>query len=160
MKIFTYFDRINGKDTWFERATFERAIKKLSDGRHFVYVETFFSRRSVKQNKTYWGLAYKLILNELITLGWKGIDEISVHEMCKENCLPEEYVLFLKKKYDEETVNKNTGEVLEVPFRLTTKYLDTKQGAEYFENIRLFWEPKLNFTIPDPDPRWRELIEK
>jgi hypothetical protein len=58
----------------------------------------------------------------------------------------------LKKEHDESCINKLTGEVLEMPFRLTITKLTTAWANEYFENMQRKAAEDLKCVVPDPDP--------
>jgi hypothetical protein len=108
--------------------------RSLPDGRYRISIEPS-NKRSGQQNRYYWGLVIPLVTEAFKDLG---------HELSHE-----ETHEFLKAKFNhKDVVNKETGEVLQVP--LSTTRLSKMKFSEYVENIQRFGAMFLNINIPDP----------
>lgn len=108
--------------------------KSLSDGRYRILIEPYY-KRSTQQNRYYWGLVIPMVAEAFKELG---------HELSHE-----ETHEFLKSKFNaKEVVNKDTGEVLNLP--LSTTRLTKMEFSEYIEQIQRFGAMFLNINIPDP----------
>jgi hypothetical protein len=141
-----------GKTSFVKENEFKQAIKCLADGRYLVTFEKQYKHRSGQQNKTFWGIAYKIIQQGLIEQGYsEAKNKEWVHEFCKENCLPGEYVQRLKQVEIKPLINEKTGEVIEMPFRLTTTQLTTIEAMEYYTNMQNLAAEFLGCEIPDPN---------
>lgn len=141
-----------GKAIFVKEKEFKQAIQCLSDGRYLVTFEKQRKIRSGQQNKTFWGIAYKIIQQGLIEAGHEEAGSIDfVHEICKENCLPLDYKEKLLSEPVESIVNKNTGEVIDLPNRLTTTKMSTVEAMEYYQNMQKFAAEFLGCYIPDPN---------
>lgn len=91
-------------------------------------------KRSLQQNKYYFGIVVYEIRRRLYELG-NEFDGETVHE-------------FLKQKFNKEKVEiKTTGELLEVG--QTTTQMNKDQFSEYIERIRRWASETLEIDIPD-----------
>ena len=151
-KILSIWDIKSGKITIIKNEIFKEAIKNTSDGRYVDTLEKIYDKYSGSQRNTIFGLAYAILKQGFINLGWENVSDEFVHEWAKENCLPEDYKDMLLKKHHDSCVNKLTGKVINIPFRLTITELNTKWAKEYFENMQRKGAEDLNVEIPDPDP--------
>lgn len=133
------------------RDKFATAVKCLAKGRYVIKLEKIYRKRSNQQNKSWWGLAYDFLLQGFYELGYDQVDLNFIHEWAKANCLPPEYVERLKKMHEEKCVSKTTGEILNIPFRLTTTELTTIEGMEYYQNMQRLGAELLGVDIPEPN---------
>lgn len=150
-KLTSICDIKKGKLHIIKRDKFATAVQTLPAGRYTLTLEKIYRRRSTQQNKTFWGLAYKILQQGFYELGWDNADETFVHEWAKANCLPAEYVERLKKIHAEKCVNKDSGEILDIPFVLTTTQMTTVEGIEYYRNMQRLGAELLGVDIPDPN---------
>jgi len=133
---------------------------KLCDGRYIVTFEKAYRKRSNSQNSSIWAVPYVLIQNALIAEGYEEAKgekgKLYVHEICKENCLPVEYVDQLKEEHKEKClISKNSGQIISMPFRLTTKKMTTVQCMEYYSNLQNFGYEFFSIEIPDPEKNYK-----
>jgi hypothetical protein len=136
------------------RKKLAESFKKLKDGKYFLTLEKFYKKRSTQQNRSKFGIAYKILQSCFIQTTGESISIEWVHEFCKERFLPAEYVEKLKEEYLQRNrfiVNNETGEEIEIPLRLTTTKLSTVQEIEYYKNMQKFCAEFFNTEIPDPD---------
>jgi len=116
-------------------AAWERFQQQLKPGKWLVSAKSF-KKRSNNQNKYYHGCMVPLVKQGLIDMGWDIRDEDEAHEFIKEK--------FLRKKI----VNKETGEVKEIPG--STAKLTTVQFNELIEDVIRFGAEYLGIQIPYP----------
>ena len=145
----------DGVMTIVKRKQFEEAIKLLTNGRYIIKFYKHYKKRSNAQNNSFWGIPYTLIYEALINLGHYDMTLEKAAEVCKENCLPSEYIEKLKSEQKETIINIKTGEIIEMPFRLTTTKLTTIWAMEYYRNMQQFGAEYLGIDIPDPDSDWK-----
>lgn len=143
---------------------FKDALKIASDGRYFLTLEKSYNKRSVSQNNSVFGVAYKILqecfidsFGEFVSIDW-------IHEYCKKNLLPPEYLERIYNEWlsEEKTniVSKKTGECLNISeFKLTTTKMRTVEMMEYYSNLQDFSLEYFETNIPDPDPEWKKQIE-
>jgi hypothetical protein len=153
-KLETFATISRGKLDIKQRERFVSAISGLSEGDYTLRLEKLFRKRSIQQNRAKFGIAYK-ILSECFTEAYGefvSIDE--VHEYCKANLLPPEYIERLKEKHKSKIfMNKDTGETVEIPFVLTTKELTTVEEMVYYQRLQRFGAEFFGVDIPDPEPQ-------
>lgn len=107
----------------------------LPDGSYELKI-TKRSKRSLNQNRYYWGICVKMVHDGLKDLG---------HEVTLEETHD-----FLKAKFNyNEIVNESTGEVVSIP--KSTTELSKTDFMEYIEKIQRFAAEFLNVVIPDPN---------
>lgn len=127
------------------RNKFATALTQLTPGKYTIEVKKVYRKRSNAQNRYKFGVAYKII-QECITDSTSEYWTIEeVHEYCKENFLPKDYVEQLKEAY-----NELEGE-FKKPFRLTTTKLTTVKEGEYWDNMALFVAEIFGVEIPLPN---------
>lgn len=136
-----------------QREKFIQAIENLPDADYCLILEKLYRRRSSQQNRAKFGIAYK-ILSECFTdaMGeYFSIDD--VHEYCKVNLMPAEYVERLKQEHSErcEVVNKETGDIINLPFVLTTTKMSTIEEITYYQNMQRFAAEFFGADIPNPN---------
>lgn len=148
----TVCDLQAGKASFVKEKEFKEALKCLPDGRYIVTFEKNYRQRSGQQNKTFWGIAYKIIQQGLIEQGYlEARSSEWVHELCKENCLPYKYKERLKNVAKKHLINEKSGEEIELPIRLTTTEMTTVEAMEYYSNMQNFAAEFLGCDIPDPN---------
>jgi len=152
-----------GKLSIVDEDKFKIALKVATPGRYFLTLEKAYNKRSLSQNSSVFGLAYKILqecfiqsFGEYVTIEW-------VHEYCKENLLPAEY---RERIYDEylqaakvAIPNKKTGEFLTIPFKPTTTKMSTVESMEYYSNLQDFALDYFETEIPEPDPEWKNNLK-
>lgn len=142
---------IGGKLILKNRSNFESAVKSAPQGTYFLTLEKFYKQRSIQQNKARFGVLYKTLKAGFIEVFGESVDIEYIHDICKQNCLPSEYVERLKKEHKENNkkIKKKKGYMLAMPFRLTTTKLTTLEEMEYCENIRKFAAEYLQIELPE-----------
>lgn len=98
-----------------------------------IVVGKLEKQRSNKENAYYWGVAIKLISEEI------GLSAEETHEALK--------ILFLKKHIDFQILNK----IEPIEYVRSTASLSTKEFEEYLENIRMWAASFLNCQVPMPN---------
>jgi hypothetical protein len=155
-----------GKLLILKEKEFKDALKISLPGRYFLTLEKAYKKRSTKQNSAMWAIPYR-VLQDCFSKEWgKRISLTFVHEFCKnpENrIIPEEYIERIKDEWDNypanKIVNKNTGEVITIPFVPTTTKMRTVEMMEYYANLQNFLMEWFGADCPDPDPNWKDEIE-
>lgn len=147
--------RIKSGKIEFPRKKIEESISKLPDGNYFFTIEKFYKLRSVQQNRAKFGIAYKILKACFSESYGESVSIEFVHEYCKQNFLPAGYVERLKEEHEKNKilVNYNTGQEIEIPFRLTTTKLTTIEEMEYYKNMQRFCAEFFNQDIPDPESK-------
>jgi hypothetical protein len=113
----------------------KRAFKGLPDGRYELKI-TKKNRRSLNQNRYYFGVCVRMVRDGLVDLG---------HDVTLEETHD-----FLKSKFhSEELVNESTGEIISIP-RSTTE-MNKEDFSNYIEKIQRFSAEFLNVVIPNPN---------
>lgn len=95
-------------------------------------------KRSLPQNRYYWGVVIKEITLRLRELGHQELDDDTVHEM-------------MKIKFNYTPMTSAEGEVLEIP--KSTTGMTTTQFIEYMDRIRQWAAGFLDIDIPDPNEK-------
>lgn len=140
------------------RDKFKDAVKNLPNGRYICIIEKAYRKRSNNQNATFWAIAYRIIQEALEDTTGEKVTPEFVHELCKDKCLPPDYVEQLKEDHENkepELINEETGEVYKSPFRLTTTKMTTTQAMEYYRNMQEFGREWLGCDIPEPAPNYK-----
>lgn len=163
-KINTLLYLKSGKLSIIKEGIFRDALKIADDGRYFLTLEKVYHKRSTLQNNSIWGIPYKHLQECLIESWGRYVKIDEVHEFCKLNFLPQEYIDRLQDEYmdddDNKVKNLKTGDVKMIPFRLTTTKMTTVESMEYYKNMQDFAMDYFNCDIPDPDPEWKENLNK
>lgn len=135
------------------RKKISEEIYKLKDGRYFFTLEKFYKLRSIEQNKSWFGIPYKILRSCFAESYGHSISTEFIHEFCKERFLPEAYVNRIKAEFEQNNtlVSETTGEVIKLKFRLTTTKLSTVEGMEYYKNMQKFGAEFFGVDIPDPE---------
>jgi hypothetical protein len=108
-----------------------KVLKTLKPVKYSLDIKQFKNKRSNPQNRYYWGVIIKILSNET------GFFPDEMHEHLKRKFLPVEKVI------------KQTGE--RVIVGSTTTELDTFEGEQYFEQIRIWALSELDILIPEPN---------
>lgn len=107
----------------------------LPEGSYNITITRHRRPRTGQQNKYLWGVVYPLLLKGLIEIGYTFAIVEEVHEFCK-------------SVFSQMTVNKHTGELIDIPD--STKEMDTVVFATYLQIIREWANEYLHLEIPDP----------
>ena len=95
------------------------------------------TKRSLNQNKYYWGVIIPCIQNGLFETQGEWLTHDATHE-------------FLKSNFNyKELVNESSGEIIKLPKSTTES--DTFDFEEYLDKCRLFADEFLNIIIPMPN---------
>jgi hypothetical protein len=154
--------KIESGNIVFPRKKIAESISKMKDGFYWMNIEKFYKQRSGQQNRAKFGIAYKILRSLFSESFGYQVSTEWVHEFCKERFLPGDYVDQLKVEWEQNKVlvNYETGQEIEIPFRLTTTKMSTVQEMEYYKNMQLFCAEFFNTEIPDPDPNYRTKIHE
>lgn len=107
---------------------------KAKNGKYLLTAKSI-KRRSIPQNKYYWGVVVAMIKERMIELG-NDVDEQTVHDYLKDR--------FNRKELYKDGIN--IGSVGD-----TTTKLTTIEFEEYQEKCKRFAADVLNIYIPDPN---------
>lgn len=148
----------DGKLTIKDKDKFATAIQVLPNGIYWIEIEKVYSKRSSLQNNALFGIAYKILRICFLEAGYKFTAN-DVHDFCKNpenNLIPKDYLESERKKWETENklTNKNTGEVITLPFKVTTTNMSTVYMMEFYTNLQNFAMEYFETDIPDPDPDW------
>lgn len=137
MKL-TYTGKVDdsGKLTIANRLTFEKELKSFAGKQVVLTLEKKSKKRSVLQNRYYYGVCVQMVWQRLIDLGHE-VSREDTHEILKS--------LFNKR----EIVDENTGEIISFP--QSTTALSTTGFMEFIANIQKWAAEKLDLYIPDPE---------
>jgi hypothetical protein len=132
-----YADIKNGSGGPIFRNQVAAAIQGFEGKRIKVSIEGVYGKRSLKQNKYYWGCIAKACKI--------GIKAEWDEDYSLEDC---HFLLKYHCNYQEK-VDMDTGEIIRLP--LTTKVLKTIEFEEYEEKARRFIKQWFNIEIPLPN---------
>ena len=125
---------------------FYSVLASLQDGMYRVSVRRCRKVRTSPQNRYLFGCVYPLLLMPLVDLGTPVRSCEEVHVFFK--------LRFLGKEY----VNRDTGEVDR--FGTSTSSMTTTEFWNYVSLVRDFAEEYLGVFVPEPDKKWRTLINR
>jgi len=155
----------DGKLSIYEKGKFDTAISVAPDGEYWGTLEKIYNKRSVPQNNSVFGIAYKILKNCLQESTGEIWTIDKVHEFCKDNdknqndLLPLDYLERIKKEWGanpkNQIANKETGETIILPFVVTTTKMQTIEMMEFYSNLQRFAAEWFGVEIPDPDPEWK-----
>ncbi|MCK9281324.1 MAG: hypothetical protein M0P71_11930 [Melioribacteraceae bacterium] len=164
IKIFGLADIDKGKLSLLKEKEFKEAIGNVPKGRYFITLEKVYRKRSLKQNNSLWAIPYKILINCFIDAFGHNVTEAWVHNFCKENLLPEEYLERIKKEWDNDPknqlINKLSGEIIVLQFEPTTRKMTTVECMEYYENLQNFGCEYFGAEIPEPDKDWKKKLKE
>lgn len=133
------FEKVNGL---FDSKALLLAFSLLANGIYIITIKKVRRQRSNKQNGYLWGCAYPLLLKGMINVGWEFATIEQIHE-------------FFKGQFtSEQIVNKDTGEVVEIPS--STSEMDTVTFNTYVDKLREYASEYLGMELPEPDKNWKE----
>lgn len=133
------FEKVNGL---FDSKALLFAFSLLANGIYIITIKKVRRQRSNKQNGYLWGCAYPLLLKGMINVGWEFATIEQIHE-------------FFKGQFtSEQIVNKDTGEVVEIPS--STSEMDTVTFNTYVDKLREYASEYLGMELPEPDKNWKE----
>jgi len=118
------------------RYRWREALRMFEGKKVTIRMERFSKKRSMPQNRYYWGVIVELIYRQLVSDGWE-VSKEDVHEMLK--------VKFAIK----EIFNEATGEVMQ-SIRSTTE-MSTTEFDSYNETCKKWAAETLDLYIPDPN---------
>lgn len=127
----------NGKLNKVASAEIAEVLKSLEGKRAEIIIKKARSKRSIQQNKYYFGCVVAIVRQGLKDLGYI--------------MTPEETHEFLKDKFlGYETMANTEGLEIGKKYKSTTELTKTEFG-EYIEQIQIFSAEILNVVIPDPN---------
>lgn len=154
--IIFFAEKKNGQFKTLYRDRFGAAINELPDGKYTGEIKRMYKQRSTQQNRAKFGIAYKILHECMVDATGESLSIEYIHEFCKERFLPAEYVERLKREHNEgQITNRETGEVIILPFRLTTTKMTTVEEIEYYKNMQKFAAEFFYCEIHDPDHNWK-----
>ena len=115
----------------------KQELDKLPDGRYRVTIDKWRKHKSNAQLGYLFAGVYPLVLRSLNDAGWEFTSIDEVDEYCKS--------MFSSK----EILNRNTGEVLDVPG--LKRDMTTTEMLTYVDAIRTWASEYLGVNIPDPE---------
>lgn len=110
-------------------------MAELPEGNYNTTITKCRRPRTGQQNKYLWGVVYPLLHKGLIEAGYTFAIVEEVHDFCK-------------SVFNLRTVNKHTGEIIEIPD--STKEMDVVVFSTYIQIIREWASEYLYLEIPDP----------
>jgi len=162
MKIETWFDVENGIELWHNLPEFkkQREALKNKDCRYLVSYTEVKNIRSLKQNNTFFGIAYMFFEKALIESGeFINPSKKQIHKWCLINFAPQDYIDRIYEEWEREPAIKNikTGKVYKDPFVLTSTKMTTLDAVHYYENMQNGYSDIFSSgnedQIPDPDKK-------
>ncbi len=136
MKLLAYGRVLNGLVKLSNKTEFAKDIANFEGKEIVITVEVKSKKRSLKQNRYYWGVVVPLVKAGLTDAGWRYTTE-QVHED-------------LKRDFNiVEIVNEQSGEIRK-SIGSTTE-MTTKQIMEYFAKITEWSAEYLGVEIPEPN---------
>jgi len=136
MKLLTYGRVINGALKLANKTEFKADIANFEGKEVVITVEVKSKKRSLKQNRYYWGVVVPLVKDGMIEVGYRMTKE-STHEYLLSN-----FNII-------ELVNEHSGEILKSIGRTTE--MSTVEITTYFEKIAEWSLEYLNVIIPIPN---------
>jgi len=136
MKVIAQCRIKNGKMEFGKRAEFLTDISRFKDGNYTITIERTKKKRSIEQNRYYWGVVVPLVCKELVELGWEEMTLDGTHNE------------LLKRFNLVEVVNVRNGEIIKTIGSSTE--MSTSQIMEYFAKITRWAATDLNLQIPEP----------
>lgn len=106
-----------------------------NDGFYEVRIEKSFKKRTLNQNRYYFGVLVKNISDHT------GYETEEIHEVLKDRFLPKKFIV----------ITNNKGEKKETKINGSTTQLDTKEFEEYNEKIRRWAAQHLSIYLPEPN---------
>lgn len=116
---------------------FLERISKYPGRNVVVTVDIESKKRSVQENRYYYGVVVALVQEALLNEWGESLTKEETHELLKQQC------------NWKELVNDSTGESLKVP--QSTTDLTTVEFEDYLERCRRFAFEYLNVSIPLPN---------
>lgn len=144
----------NGKIVFDNPTAFAVYIQRF-EGKEIEISAERASKRTLPQNKYYFGVVVQMVLDRLIDLGYQVCDLIQIAQDggADQNLTAEDVHDFLKSKFNRVTVFSETnGEVLGT-IGGSTKTLPPEEFTNYIERIRQWAAESLDIDIPNPDPK-------
>lgn len=118
------------------RKVMQEAIRQLPNGLYEIEIRRKRSKRSVFQNRYYFGVCVAMIRDRFKELGHE-VDSEMTHE-------------FLKARYlYTEIVDENSGEIYKLP--KSSKDLTKAEFMDFIAQVQKFAAETLDTVIPDPN---------
>lgn len=117
------------------RLTFDKELQAFAGKDVVITLEKKSRKRSVQQNRYYYGICVEMVWQRLRHLGHE-VSREDTHEILKS--------LFNKK----ELINENTGEI--ISYAQSTTALSTTDFMAFIADIQKWAAEKLDIYIPDP----------
>lgn len=136
MKVVAQCRLKNGRLEFGKRAEFLTDLARFKDGNYTVTVEKTKKKRSIEQNRYYWGVVVPLVWEGYIHLGWEEMTLTGTHNE------------LLKTFNIIEVVNIHNGEIKRTIGSSTE--MSTSQMMDYFAKITRWAATELNVQIPEP----------
>jgi len=136
MKLLTYGRVINGTLELTNKTEFKTDIANFEGKEVVITIEKKSKKRSLKQNRYYWGVVVPLVKAGMIEVGYRMTTE-TTHEYLLAN-----FNII-------ELVNEHSGEILKSIGRTTE--MSTIEITTYFEKIAEWSLEYLNVIIPIPN---------
>lgn len=127
----------NGVFSIGNREFFDRYLKTLADGNYSITIEKAKKKRSLNQNRYYFGVVLPILLFNFREMGFNELQNVEqVHDI-------------VKVKFLTETMANENGEFLQ-RIKSTTE-LSTSQFMDFIAEIQQWASEQFNITIPDPN---------
>lgn len=137
MKVQFRAKQSNGVFSISNREFFDRYLKTLDDGNYSITIEKAKKKRSLNQNRYYFGVVLPILLFNFREIGFNELQNIEqVHDI-------------LKVKFLVEKISNDNGEFLE-RIKSTTE-LSTVQFMDYIAEVQMWASQEFNIIIPDPN---------
>lgn len=136
MKLLSYGRVTNGLLKLNNKNEFVKDIANFEGKEIVITIEIKTKKRSLKQNKYYWGVVVPLVKEGMIGVGYRMTKE-TTHEYLISN-----FNII-------ELVNEHSGEILKSIGR--TSEMNTKEMIDYFAKITLWSVTYLGVEIPEPN---------
>lgn len=124
-----------GKLEFKQRSSFLTDLSAFPDGDYVITIEKAKKKRSIEQNRYYFGVVIPIVKQGLIDAGYRITTE-GTHE-------------FLKSEFNVvELVNEHSGEIIKTIG--STSEMTTSKMMDYFAKITEWAAEFLNVQIPQP----------
>jgi hypothetical protein len=135
-KITTHATICAGKMQVDNRPYFTERLSQLKDGHYILTVEKYSHKRSIKENRYYWGVVVQMCMDGLIEAGFDWIKE------------QEDTHTLLKSMFLKENKPGIGGEIIEVV--LSTSSLSTDEFQAYMDRVKHWAAEYIGVFIPEP----------
>jgi len=148
MKKYGFEATSDGEKFTYDIGEMRSAAKEYKGKRAWFTVEPFKRKRTLKQNRSMFGIPYKMIA-EALTQEWGEIVTVDqVHEMMKQRF--EDILQTYNTESAKEVENKSNGQKSWMQY-LSTAKLSTIGMMKYYEALQRFGAQFLSIDIPSPN---------